>query len=302
LVLESTPNGAYGCFYDEWTQAEESGLARHFLPWWLESAYIASAATDLNDEELEAQQRYGLTAEQIGFRRTLETSYRGLRAQEFAEDPESCFRASGNCCFEIEDIEKRLLDLEEPPAKRRRGTLQIWMPPVIGNEYLLAVDPAGGGSEGDPSAIQVIELGTGIQCAELRERIRPIELAQVAAELAGEYNGAMIVVERNNHGIGVHAFLDRVEQYRNIYNAADGIEGFLTTAASKPRIVALLGALLVEQPLIFRSRRLLAECRTFVTLANGSTGAVAGAHDDCVMAMAIAQEVRMQRMQKSNHR
>jgi hypothetical protein len=134
-----------------------------------------------------------------------------------------------------------------------------------------------------------------LQCAELRERLRPIELAKVAAELAREYNDAMIVVERNNHGIGLHAFLDRVEHYGNVYSS-DGLEGFLTTAASKPRIIALLGALLVEEPLLFRSRRLLGECRTFVNKANGSTGAIAGAHDDCVMAMAIAQEVRAEWM------
>jgi hypothetical protein len=292
LVLESTPKGAHGCFYDEWTQAEESGLARHFLPWWLEDAYVAMPVTDLTDEELEVQQRHSLTPEQMGFRRTLQSSYRGLRSQEFAEDPERCFRASGNCCFEIDILEKRLLELEEPQEKRRRGALQIWLQAVAHKKYLLAVDPAGGGTEGDPSAIQVIELGAGLQCAELRERVRPMELAKIAAELAHEYNNAMIVVERNNHGIGLHAFLDRVEHYGNIYSS-EGLEGFLTTAASKPRIVALLGALLVEQPLLFRSRRLLGECRTFVNKANGSTGAIAGAHDDCVMAMAIAQEVRL---------
>ena len=32
LVLESTPNGAYGCFYEEWTSAGERGAVRHFLP------------------------------------------------------------------------------------------------------------------------------------------------------------------------------------------------------------------------------------------------------------------------------
>ena len=35
-----------------------------------------------------------------------------------------------------------------------------------GKQYLVAVDPAGGGSEGDYSAAQVLEIGTGVQCAE----------------------------------------------------------------------------------------------------------------------------------------
>jgi hypothetical protein len=43
---------------------------------------------------------------------------------------------------------------------------------------------------------------------------------------------------------------------------------------------------------LFFSRRLLAECRTFVTSEGGRTGAAQGAHDDCLMAMAVAQAVR----------
>ncbi|WP_263382781.1 phage terminase large subunit family protein [Granulicella arctica] len=297
LVLESTPNGAYGCFYDEWQGAKESGLAHHFLPWWLEAAYVANPVTDLSDEEIEARDRYGLSPEQMGFRRTLERSYRGLRSQEFAEDPERCFRASGDCCFEIEVIEKRLLELGDAAVKRRHGALLVWLSVRPDKEYLVAVDPAGGGSDGDYSAIQVIELAGGLQCAELREKVRPSELSRIAAELAREYNDAMIVVERNNHGIGVHTILSLTEHYGNIYES-DGLEGFLTTATSKPRIISRFGALLFEQPGLFHSRRLLGECRTFVTQANGSTGAITGAHDDCLMAMAIAQEVRAERMVK----
>ena len=57
-------------------------------------------------------------------------------------------------------------------------------------------------------------------------------------------------------------------------------------------MIALLGAALAGGPQIFSSSRLLAECRTFVRQNDGRTGAAAGAHDDCVMAMAIALQVR----------
>ena len=53
-----------------------------------------------------------------------------------------------------------------------------------------------------------------------------------------------------------------------------------------------LDAALVEQPERVLSRRLLAECRSFVRLPNGSTGARAGMHDDRVMAMAIGLAAR----------
>ena len=57
-------------------------------------------------------------------------------------------------------------------------------------------------------------------------------------------------------------------------------------------MIAGLGAALVEQPELFQSERLLRECRGFVRLRNGGTGAQSGMHDDCVMAMAMALAVR----------
>jgi hypothetical protein len=48
---------------------------------------------------------------------------------------------------------------------------------------------------------------------------------------------------------------------------------------------------------LFLSRRLLEECRTFVSYPGGRTGAAGGAHDDCLMAMALGQAVRAERLQ-----
>jgi hypothetical protein len=116
-------------------------------------------------------------------------------------------------------------------------------------------------------------------------------LAKGAAKIAREYGNALLAVERNNHGSAVLAYLDSSEHYANVY-AMDGQAGWLTTAGNKPAMVARMGALLVESPKLFASRRLLGECRTFVTLAGGRTSAANGAHDDCLMSMAIAQAVR----------
>ena len=295
MVMESTPNGAYGCFYDEWMRAglpsEGNEVVRHFFPWWMEKAYVSEEVTDLSAEELGLVRMHGLSSAQIGFRRGLETSYRGLRSQEFAEDAQSCFKATGECCFDVEAVERRMATLTDPLERRRGGSLQIWLPQVAGKEYLVAVDSAGGGADGDFAAVQVIELSSGVQCAELQQRLGTLELAKVSAELAREYGGAMIAVERNNHGAGVLAYLDSVERYARVYEQG-GVAGWLTTAGNKPAMVSRIGALLVESPWMFFSQRLLAECRSFVTSAGGRTGAVSGAHDDCVMSMAIAQAVR----------
>ncbi|NYF49990.1 terminase [Tunturiibacter gelidoferens] len=309
MVMESTPNGAYGCFYEEWGRALElgdgthsgshrdGGVVRHFFPWWMEEAYVAAPVDALREDELRLVMAHGLTARQMGFRRGLEASYRGLRSQEFAEDAESCFKATGECCFEVEAVEGRLASVGEPLEVRRGGALQVWLPPIAGKEYVVAVDTAGGGADGDFAAVQVIERESGLQCAELQQRLGTLELARVSAELAREYGGAVIAVERNNHGAGVLAYLDSVERYARVYEQG-GVAGWLTTAGSKPGMVSRMGALLVESPGMFFSKRLLGECRTFVAMAGGRTGAVNGAHDDCLMAMAIGQVVRAELLGK----
>ena len=182
MVMESTPNGAYGCFYEEWGRAgqrvsesasqQERLVVRHFFPWWMEEAYVAAPVTDLREDERRLMLAHGLTAGQIGFRRGLEASYRGLRSQEFAEDAESCFKATGECCFEVEAVEARLASVGSRWRCGVVGLCRSGCRRLPGKEYLVAVDTAGGGADGDFAAVQVIEMESGLQCAELQQRLR----------------------------------------------------------------------------------------------------------------------------------
>jgi hypothetical protein len=301
LVLESTPNGAYGCFHEEWMKAVEPGewtagsaqMVRHFFPWWMEASYVSVPVTDPTAEELRLIAAHNLSPAQIGYRRYLETGYKRMRSQEFAEDATTCFRATGECCFDIDRIEERLAEVTDAAETRRGGALRIWLSVLPGRQYLVGVDTAGGGPDGDFAAVQVIDLESGLQCAELVERLGAMELARVSAELAREYNHSLIAVERNNHGAAVLAYLDAVEHCTNLYRQG-GVPGWLTTQASKPAMVSRMGALLAQSPEIFASARLLGECRSFVVFTGGATGAANGAHDDCFMAMAVAQSVRVE--------
>jgi hypothetical protein len=305
LILESTPDGVGGCFYEEWQKAGETGMVRHFFPWWMERRYRAEAvgAGTLTEEERDLMERKRLDLEQIGYRRQIRANFRGLAAQEYAEDEESCFRASGDSVFELDVIEERLKQLPEPIERRKNGELEIWLPPVKGKKYLVAVDPAGGGSEGDYSAAEVLELETGWQCAEYAGHSSGLELARLITGLGQEYNGAWLVVERNNHGTGVLALAETNCKYAKIYRQGgreSGQPGWLTTSISRPAVLGRLSAALVEEPGIFQSKKLLAECRNFVRLANGGTGAKAGTHDDRVMAMAIGMGARAEMVGESS--
>jgi hypothetical protein len=299
-ILESTPNGVGGCFHEEWRTAGETGMVRHFFPWWMERRYrtLAVDAGSLTDDERELMARKRLNLEQIGYRRQIRADFRELARQEYAEDEESCFLASGDSVFELEAIEARLAAMAPPVELRRNGELEVWLPPMKGKEYLVAVDPAGGGSEGDYSAAQVLEMETGLQCAEFAGHVGGLELARLVTALAAEYNRAWLVVERNNHGSGVLALIETVCGYERIYQQG-GQAGWLTTSMSRPAALGRLDAGLVELPECFQSRKLLAECRSFVRLPNGGSGARPGTHDDRLMAMAIGLGARAELLGKA---
>lgn len=293
IVLESTANGAGGLFYEEWQRAEETGYTQHFFPWWFEESYVTEPGTGfvpLAPEEQALVETKGLTLAQIAWRRKKWATLRGLAVQEYAEDAVTCFKASGECVFDQEAVDRALHGAGEPIESRDNHRLLIWLPPQAGREYVIGVDPAGGGVDGDYSCAQVIDRKLGTQCAELHGHYPPRELAQKLIEIGKEYNQALLAVEKNNHGHGVLACI-RLFEYPNVYSQK-GQDGWLTSAISRPPMIENLGAALVEEPMLFRSPRLLNECRTFVRYADGNTGAAQGTHDDCVMALAIAWAVR----------
>ncbi len=292
IVLESTANGSWGVFFQEWQQANETGYLKHFFPWWFERSYRlpVGPSFEMTAEEAELAAANGLTVEQIGWRRQQWASLRGLAPQEFAEDAVGCFRASGECVFELEIVDKALADAREPLERKDNGRLAIWMPPRPGRRYVIGVDPAGGGVKGDYTCAQAIDRKTGMQCAEMHGHFSHKETASKSVELAKLYNSALIAVERNNHGAGVLAHLERSD-YHEIYQEK-GWNGWLTSAVSRPAMVERLIAVLMENPELFPSARLWNECRTFVRTASGRPEAAPGAHDDCVMALGIALAVR----------
>ena len=96
VVLESTPNGAYGASTRSGRKQSNAARCGHFFPWWIEPAYRSKAASDLSPPELELMERHGLTAEQIGF----DASWRadigrcGLRTSRRTRRAASAQRAS----------------------------------------------------------------------------------------------------------------------------------------------------------------------------------------------------------------
>jgi hypothetical protein len=97
----------------------------------------------------------------------------------------------------------------------------------------------------------------------------------------------------------VLAMLETNGGHQNIYRQS-GQAGWLTTTVSRPAVLGRLGAALVEETGMFQSKKLLGECRSFVRLKNGGSGARSGTHDDRVMAMAIGLGARAELVEKGS--
>jgi hypothetical protein len=238
-----------------------------------------------------------LDAGQIAFRREMLANFRYRAREEYAEDAESCFLTSGECVFDVDKIEQQMRQCPAITDEADRGRMLVFFPPVAAvngaaaKQYIIGVDPAGGGVGGDYSCAEVIEKEAGTQCAELHGHFPPQELAARVKVLAQKYNDALVAVERNNHGHAVLAHLTMGQGYLNLYKTGEQ-PGWVTNVLTRPRMLENFAAMLSQAPFLFASPRLLQECRTFVRHVDGSCAAASGTHDDTVMAMAIAQSVR----------
>lgn len=292
VVLESTPNGAGGLFYDEWCRSGETGYVPHFLPWWIEPGYRVRGVGvgELSDEERELVEKRGLDEEQIAFRRGIKAEQTRTAAQEYAESPEECFLFSGESVFEIEKVEQRLKECGGELGAGQGKEQVEFLPVFPGKTYIVGVDSASGGSDGDYSCAEVVDRETGLQCAELHGHFSLMEFANKVVALARKYNDAEIVAEKNGIGQSVIEHL-KMSGYANLYGDKKD-PGITTTATNRPAMIENLVNMMSVNRELFSSPRLLRECRTFVRQKDGGPRASAGSHDDTVMALAMALHVR----------
>jgi hypothetical protein len=181
------------------------------------------------------------------------------------------------------------------------GELEVYGDPIPNRDYRIGVDVAEGievnDRDTDWSVAVVIDGFTLEQVAQLRTKVDPDQLAWKLVTLAQYYNEALVVVERNNHGlVTLRSLLDK-HNYTHLYNEMRLDErgqkrtkrvGFLTTIKTRPQLIDTLRELLRDESLLIRSPVLVDELMTFVTLPNGKEAANTGAHDDCVMSAALA--------------
>lgn len=218
-----------------------------------------------------------------------------------------------NSLGETEDVEWRITDIEfvadrdgcitiheEPQVKRNKENEVVGKAP-----YVIGGDTAGSGE--DYFTGKVINNLTGRTAATLRRQKMDEDLyAEQMYCLGMYYHEALIGIETNysRHPMRV---LQKKYSYPNLYmrqrldkltDKTEEVVGFETTVRTKPIIIGELVELMRDDPTIEVDVPTLKEMTTFVKKENGKQEAIEGAHDDLVMAKAIAHFISSQQTKK----
>lgn len=196
---------------------------------------------------------------------------------------------------------------------------QIWEPPVRGHRYVLSADVSDGIGQ-DRSVVDVLRMGTLDRIEEqvaqfISDKVKPRELAFVCDALGRYYcddDGleALAAVETNNHGLSTQDTLQLHLGYTHFYRweVLDAIDpsarftskiGWYTTPRTRPimldhfhEAVTTFDPMTGLPDLRINSPWTLNELGDFQTEgALWEAEAARGAHDDCIMSLAIGHIV-----------
>lgn len=179
----------------------------------------------------------------------------------------------------------------------RNGIVSIYSKPKSGASYVIGADTAGDGS--DRFVAQVLQADTGEQVAVLIQQTDEDTFAKQVYCLGREYNDALVAVEVNFSTFPIKML--EMLKYPNLYvrEKTDTYEGgikkafgFRTDSITRPLIIAELIQAAREHPENLNDKTTIEEMLTFVRNEKLRPEAEEGAHDDCVMSLAIANHIR----------
>lgn len=331
VFLESTGNGMTGVFYQMFKGARDgtNGYELFFSAWHESPEYrdenVPTPFIRTPDEEALAKQ-YGLDDAQLWWRRRkIATNGLDMFKQEYPMEPDEAFISTGRPVFNPDTLHARIKTPKQPikrmaveeaydkdtgkPLPLRvlrehpRGELLIYRERDPRETYVIGADVGmgirggiQGRAEGDPSVAQVLDSQLR-QVAVWRGRVHPDVFAEILLALGYHYNEALLVPERNNHGLVTCVAL-RDREYPNLYlDVTEGtIEpdketiqlGIFTSEKTKPLLIDTLRALDRDKQIEISDTTTLEEMLSYVVTESGKMQAEEGSHDDCVMALALA--------------
>lgn len=273
VVLESTPNGAQGFFYEQCMEAlsGDSIWKLHFYPWWWDADYTLPLQDEIlipSDKEAQLIAEHNLTHEQINWRRRKVKELKGMFIQEYPEDHYSCFLTSGNSYFgDLSGV------FTADPKPYRQG-----------HNYGIGID---WGRDNDYTVIKVFDATMKQEVYSLRINKLPWEtIRQRVKAVCLLYNKNSIIAEKNSIGaVNIEALRD----------LGLSVRAFDMTNASKADIMGnLYDAIHTHGWKLLDDEATKHEFKNFTASQTQSglwrLAAASNGHDDTVISAALAYE------------
>lgn len=179
------------------------------------------------------------------------------------------------------------------------GFIKIYEQPKELHPYVIGGDTAGEGS--DYFIGQVLDNTNGKQVATLRKQFDEDEYSRQMYCLGIYYNTALEGIEANFSTFPIKE-IERLGYKKQFVREREDTYtgkpvkayGFKTTGITRPLILAQLQAIVNDHIELINDKETLEEMLTFIRNEKGRPEAQEGAHDDLVMALAIAYYCRTQ--------
>ena len=245
-----------------------------------------------------------------------------LIKQEYPCTPHEAFLLSGANVFNTEVILARMQTLPQPIktgffkydydglritniqwVNDRHGYIKLYQLPNTPafTEYCIGGDTAGSDSGDDYFVGMVLDAKTGDQVAVLRHRFDSDQYARQMYCLGRYYRDALIGIEANFDSFPIKELqrLGYPKQYTRVAQdtytgKTEKRFGFKTTSLTRPTIISKLIEIVREHCETIKDRETLEELLTITRTEKGRIEAPQGGHDDMMMALAIAHEIRDQ--------
>lgn len=166
--------------------------------------------------------------------------------------------------------------------------LRVYRLPERGQLYVIGADPAEGNPQSDDSAFDVLNLVTGEQVASCYGKLEPQVFASYIDQVGTFYHMAHVLVERNNHGHTVLAWLGEHSRLGVLYGD-DSREGWRTTKTSKIKLYDTTAQTLRDKDLIIHDFKTLTQLQS---IEASTLAAPEGDYDDSAMALVLANQAR----------
>lgn len=208
------------------------------------------------------------------------------------------FLGSGDSVIPAQ-IQERILKnmIKNPVEKYMSGMFWQWKEPEKDHRYIMGVDVSRGDSE-DYSAISIIDFDEREQVVEYVGKIPPDDLASIAYKWGLYYNAFIVVDITGGMGVATSRKLQELgykdmfidgSNVKNIWEFNFKLQDKIPGINFNNKRVQIVSAFeeQLRNNFVVRSQRLMNEVNTFVYI-NGRPDHVKGAHDDAIMALAMA--------------